>query len=308
MYNKKGFTLLELAIGLIVLSIILITSNTLMNNLINAQKYEETINEVTKIGRAISGDPDIMQTGHQAGFGYIELHRNWPIGFPATALSLLYEFIHDPMSVRQIGGTVAWHDLLQDEWGNGYTGAMGAFFTITSTGEDGAVGGGDDIQYQLSGQMHFANQVRIFNTDAQGTILRGTHNTAIPDGCHSIFIVDLRGYGAANAQSLWAANGTSTGFGGLGAMTYDNGFFETTSVMTGFYQVSVSVSQGTGGAGGMFEHSDNLTGANAGNANLEDTIRKMIVVYPRGNAVDQYFEVRFPGVMEPDEIGINQVP
>ena len=61
MYNKKGFTLLELAIGLIVLSIILITSNTLMNNLINAQKYEETINEVTKIGRAISGDPDIMR-------------------------------------------------------------------------------------------------------------------------------------------------------------------------------------------------------------------------------------------------------
>lgn len=301
--NIRGFSLLELAIGLFVLSIIMLASASFGNNLVAAQRFEKTVAELQRIGRVVTGDPNMMQTGHQAEFGYFEMHRSWP-----SNISNLYEFIFEPMSVRQIANTALWHELLQDEWGTYYQVASvaGFNFEIRSAGEGQTFGTvaapGDDIVYNISRTMYEGNIVRILVTDAKGTALRGTHAIGA-DGFHHLNRVQLRGYGSPSVSSekIGANVGTSTA--SIGDMTYGDGYFEVPSVRAGNYLITVNPSLGGGGNAGNFALTDDLCGSNAGNANQETAIKKMITVYPRGAAIRQYFVVRLPGFLKDDEVG-----
>jgi len=306
--DRRGFSLLELALGLMVLSIMLISSSSLMDNLVTAERFEKTVAEIQQLGHLTVGDPNVMQTGHQADFGYFEAHRGWP-----ATVSQLYEFVFEPMSVRQIlgPGGVMWHELLQDEWGGGYFIAVPAPFTfqIRAPGEDGNPMTGDDIPYSIPQSQYQGNIVRILITDAAGTALR-TRTAALPGGFHQIYEVQLRGYGSPGAYSSKRGSNAGISVAPMAPMTYNAGYFQVTSVQAGPYMITVNPTPGpappafTPGLNeGNYNLTDNLCGSNAGNANQEAAIRKMIMVSPRGFAVQQYFIVKMPGMIQEDEVG-----
>jgi prepilin-type N-terminal cleavage/methylation domain-containing protein len=317
--NKKGFTLLELLLGIVILSIIVVTANSFMANLVNAQKFEKSIDEMEILGALVAGDPDIMQTGHQAGFGYFEVHRNWPAGAANVSLSLLTELMHEPISSRDMGGAGIrlWNDLLMDEWGQYYLGISTlmpppAAFTIRSWGENRANNNGlvDDINFQLPTALYRTNTIRVFVKDAQGTALRGTMNSTNDNGTHHIRLFAIEGYGRSGAQPAGASkvgSSAASSTGDMGALTYSDGYFQVVSVLTGFYQITLSPSIGGAGVNnGLYQLGDNLCGYTATNG--ETAIRKLIAVYPRGNAVSQFSEVRFPGVLDTNEVDRDPMP
>jgi hypothetical protein len=297
-----------------VLSIILISSSALMNNLVDAQKFEQTVAEMKQLGDYICGDPNMMQTGHLADLGYFEAHRNWPAN-----VSQLYEFIFEPMSVRQIVGTVAWHELLQDEWGVGYNFTPPAAtnnapppFTlqIESAGPNRGMmmpNHGDNIIYRVTKNLYEGNFVRIMVTDAAGTVLRA--RVVNTEGFHHLYAVELRGYGSPQAYS-GRTGLVSSNMAPLTAMTYSDGYFEVGGVTAGAYMITVQPTPGPvpplfvlNTDHGNYKLTDNLCGVDPANTNQETAIRKMIMVTPRGSATRQYFVVKLPGLVDPKEVG-----
>lgn len=298
--QKNGFSLLELAIALFVISVILLAASNLVSNLLGAEKHRRTVREMKKIAYALVGNSHELQPGHRATFGYFEMHNAFPGGaFPDTdAVGYLQELIQEPYGTNL-------HDLIRDDWGNfyqfGYV-VADQEYVLRSLGRDGATGGTGldaDIDFEFDNDVFNDNRIRIMVKDAAGTLLRGCYNSGgtEPAYYHHIGIVQMAGYGDVQPTFDWAA-GTAGG-----ELEYANGYFyndATDPIKAGFYQIAVSPIEGGGVSSlsdGVYRLDDDLTAG-------EDAIRKMVVVNPRGDSVVQHFEVRFPGVLDySDEVG-----
>jgi len=171
-HSSSGFSLIELALAMLIISVILISSAAFVDNMMRAQRYRDSLVEMQKLGDTVYGKPYFLQTGHQASFGYWGVNRDYPKP-AANSLGYLYAFIQEPKGTAAL----TFHDLTQDEFGYAYTwGYSGGVYTITSSGPDGPTGGaGDDVTYEVNDSMYRYNNVRIYITDARGTPLRSSH-------------------------------------------------------------------------------------------------------------------------------------
>lgn len=139
--NRKGFTVIELVIVIIILGILMAFAIPKINDVVASGKVSTTEAEMSEIVTAIIGD---VNTGHH---GFVQDMRRYP-----TTLSELYTDTGDTWNpATQIGWSGPYietedrdgngtYDILEDAWGNAYAYNSGAK-TITSYGADGASGG-----------------------------------------------------------------------------------------------------------------------------------------------------------------------
>lgn len=307
MWNKKkntmcsGFSIIELVLGLCILTAIMLASATYVENMTDAKRFKTTMREMKILARGILGESNHVQTGHRASFGYYEFHQ----GFPSQ-LSDLDNILNEPQSVNI--AAVGLESLPYDEWGTGYVydapgAGNGYVSTITSYGIDRSAGGGDDIVYTIDENNLRNNTVHIYVTDAVGTQLRSIHS-GDADYSHQIYQIIIQGFGGAGTPALGHWNPHDTSATNIGAITYDDGYFNVTGVQAGFYKLTVTPTLGSDGdemLEGAYDNRPNLVGYEAG-TNTESAIIKYIVVYPRGADVVQNVEVRLPGTLDVSKI------
>ncbi|MFH1383692.1 MAG: prepilin-type N-terminal cleavage/methylation domain-containing protein [Candidatus Omnitrophota bacterium] len=321
--SLTGFSLLELLIGFVIMTVVLLAGASLSHDLIDANRYKKTMTEMEKVAHAMVGEPEEVQTGHQAGFGYFGLHHGWPAGDDRDGVALvMYELTAEPKGITEAGI----HDFLMDEWGKEYRFRWNEFGSdyerkIESYGSDGYYsipptgsltdGGGADrfeqnITYLMdtSTYAYTRNKIAIFIKDANGTLLRLNHAAETAYYFHQIYRVDITTFGS-NAHYYFVSNAGGGAAGGPAGtdITYDSGAVRVINLPAGFYLVSVVPTPKGSAQQGEFCHQDDLAGLDDLAGNGETYIQKVITVYPRGLNVTQCFEVRLPGVLSPDETG-----
>jgi len=148
-YSCSGFTLMELVLVILLVSILSFVVIPKATNLLDSSREVATQKEMREIQRAVLGDPDTGLIGYQDNMAALpsalaDLHTN-----PAVAGYTTYDAYtqlgwNGPyVDSRDLdgGGTP---DIEEDAWGNAYVYNAGAG-TVTSWGPDEAGGGGDDI-------------------------------------------------------------------------------------------------------------------------------------------------------------------
>ncbi len=152
--NQKGFTLIEVLMSLVLLSGMAATLIYVVDNNMNESRFQETVNELQEIKRALVGNPSSVENGLRKDFGYI----GGVGGLPTLAQSLT-ALTTKPAAVAawsvntsvRIG--LGWNgsylqdgdsssDYTKDAWGNDYVySPLSNPPTITSLGADGLAGG-----------------------------------------------------------------------------------------------------------------------------------------------------------------------
>lgn len=167
-FNNKGFTLIELIMIIILLGILSATAVVLIGNVLEQQKFDETMKEMEELKKAIAGNPDLIESGVRSSFGYAGDMGPLPPTSGACTSTCgscgLVELVNQCgrpswTTDSQLPGTgYGWRGpyidakqdssnrylALLDGWGNYYS-YNAATGQITSNGPDGASGGGDDI-------------------------------------------------------------------------------------------------------------------------------------------------------------------
>lgn len=152
--RDNGFTLIELIMIIILLGILSATAVVLVGNVLEQQKFDETVKEMNELKKAMLGNPEMISSGARSSFGSVG-----DIGALPSSLTALVEKGTLPV-FQKTGGTggydAALPDLgtgagwrgpyiddkkddsgnyiaLRDGWGNAYT-YNSATGQVTSTG------------------------------------------------------------------------------------------------------------------------------------------------------------------------------
>jgi len=152
---KKGFTLIELVVILILVGILAAVAIPKFMDLGRQSRINTTKKKMQDLKVAIIGDPDAIAAGRHSKAGY------W--GDVGALPSSLNDLVTKPGPVssfnkytqRGWNGPYIESDLLQDAWGTNFVyqtpdGTGGRRFIITSYGPDQASGGGDDITMDVT--------------------------------------------------------------------------------------------------------------------------------------------------------------
>lgn len=308
--DKTGFTLVELAIALVIISVIMVISTNIMDDMKYADRFRKTMNEIERLSVALGGNPKMVQTGHQAEFGFYEVH----VGFPDNLFEL-YELMYEPVSVNL--NSVGLHDFMFDEWGNEYDYEKQGGLMMGGGMANGHIssdaGGTDNIRYEWDYDKYSENKVRLCIKDAKGTVLRGSDDGS--DFAFHVARLQLTLIGGAGAGGVINYSYSAPGNAGVDVQ-YDSGFFELENIRPGYYLAAISFTPGSpidangdhidDPNTGWYENT-NLSGyyESGGVNNGEQSLRKVLVVYPRGSTVWQNYEIRAAGIMDPVQIGKN---
>ena len=149
MNSKKGFTLIELVIVLVVVGLSSAVAIPAGTNLANTARRSSTQKELKELQVAIMGDPDTGLLGFRDHIGALpnsldELYDNSGGGAYPAFDNFTQRGWNGPYIQNNDGDNDGTPDVLQDGWGNSYVYNSGTG-TITSWGADQAAGGGDDI-------------------------------------------------------------------------------------------------------------------------------------------------------------------
>lgn len=87
--NKKGFTLLELVVVIIIMGVLSLVAIRGFSNQTDIRRFEETRIEMEALKKAIVGDTDRIQDGIRVDFGYVGDMGAMPTGSDATGLGKL---------------------------------------------------------------------------------------------------------------------------------------------------------------------------------------------------------------------------
>jgi prepilin-type N-terminal cleavage/methylation domain-containing protein len=116
--NSRGFTLIELVIVIIILSILATVATRQLGTTVDTAKYEQTKNEMDALAAAIRGSEELYESGARTDFGYVG-----DVGALPPNLDAL---------VQNPGGYATWKgpyidrgiavdDFKKDGWGASYT-------------------------------------------------------------------------------------------------------------------------------------------------------------------------------------------
>ena len=148
--QEKGFTLVELVILLILVSILAAIAAPRFLDLINPSKENVTKHRLEELRKAIVGNPDVVAGGTYSARGF----RGDVCSFPSVLADLVLQGAYPAWNkytrkgwngpyVDSSGG-----QYLLDAWGNGFTYSSTCspptYPTITSYGSDGVAGGSGD--------------------------------------------------------------------------------------------------------------------------------------------------------------------
>lgn len=168
MNNRKAFTLVEVIVILVVLSILAAIAVPVALKIFEKTATDATTDEMQNLQKAMIGDQSKIEGGVRADFGYLGDMGCLPTPTTTGLTSLLTQgsfpgWIFN--AATQIGSGwrgpyitgaatgAATDEFTKDQWGNDYvytiTGACPLTATFQSKGPDGTAGGGDDIDYSI---------------------------------------------------------------------------------------------------------------------------------------------------------------
>ncbi|MBN1492909.1 MAG: type II secretion system protein [Candidatus Omnitrophica bacterium] len=297
--RSEGFTLLEIILVLVVLSVIALSGLRMMDSYDNASRFQNTVSRMEVILDKLLGDERIVQAGRRVDFGYFgkrPAHLAVEGGeFPPAdatdegldALSSVW-ISADPF-IRS-----------HDAWGRrlDYDGPAGAggIITIESPGRNGAYNVADtgfdiDISMQVNIANYKANDVFIYCKDVRGTLLRQIVNGSGPTYDYHIKSVTFQDV----SGTTWSYTSTAGG-----TLSYSaNGFWSIAGAVDAG-PCTITVFPADGNAGDNCNVNRNPELLAEGLVAME--VRE--VVYPKGgfaNNNDNVFIVRFPGA-------VNEIP
>lgn len=169
MKNIRGFTLVELAIVIVVVGIIAAVATRKMSGTIDTARYEQTKNEMEQLAFAMVGNPNVYAHGTRTDFGYVG-----DVGALPDSLGAL---------VANPGGYSTWDgpyidagynsdDFKTDGWGTQYTYAD---TVIRSSGS----GTNIDKVFAISTVALTSNTVEGFVVDANHDVPGSLETTSI---------------------------------------------------------------------------------------------------------------------------------
>jgi prepilin-type N-terminal cleavage/methylation domain-containing protein len=283
-----GFTLLEMILVLVVLSVLALTGVRMFDSYDNSSRFQGTLDRMAVIRDKIIGDERIVQSGRRVDLGYFGKHAAFPEANPPGGDGL------DVLS--SVWKSCDPYLLAHDAWGqrldyDGPGGAGGAI-TIQSPGVNGAYGGGDtgfetDISMQINVAHYTSNDIYIYCKDVNGTLLRGIVNSSLPTYDYHIRQVTFVENGGTSYSYTSTAGGT---------LDYSaNGYWYKTGVIKAG-QCAIIVYPADGNAA-----------LNCSTNRLPQLLAEGLiavefheVVYPKGgfaNNNDNVFIIRFPGAV-----------
>ena len=117
-HSRRGFTLIELVIVIIILAILASVATRQLSNTVDTAKYEQTKNELDALASAIRGSEELYTDGARTDFGYVGDIGAFPLNLDAL--------------VQNPGGYATWQgpyidrgvavdDFKKDGWGMTYT-------------------------------------------------------------------------------------------------------------------------------------------------------------------------------------------
>jgi len=173
--NINGFSLMELGLVILIISILFTLGALFMNESVDNHRYRATVREMEEIKKALIGDETILSGYERTDFGYVGLTRSFPGGLGA----LSGEFATNP-------------GFSDDAWHNPYQYSNAGTVVIESWGADGGNGGtglNSDVALRFTRNVYTNNTVYVTVHDIKGNILRG--NTGPGDNFYHIQAVQL---------------------------------------------------------------------------------------------------------------------
>jgi prepilin-type N-terminal cleavage/methylation domain-containing protein len=183
--SKKGYSLIELMVVVIIISIIASVSIKSLMTASETARAERTKDEMDELAFAVAGDPGLVSGGTRTDFGYVGDVGSMPASLDALVLNpggyATWDgpYLKDDYLASAGGGD---SEFKMDEWGSGY--GFSAGVTITS------IGSGQTITRQIAnsaGDLLY-NSVAVTVTDINqsppGPIYRDSINVLLtyPNG------------------------------------------------------------------------------------------------------------------------------
>ncbi|MFC1808641.1 type II secretion system protein [Candidatus Omnitrophota bacterium] len=284
--GNQAFTLLEIILVLVILSVIAVAGVRIMDSYDNAMRFQNTIERMTIIRDKIIGDERIVQSGQRVDFGYFGKHSDFPPATPPADDGL--------DALRSVWKTCDPYILAHDAWGArlSYDGPSGAggMISIESPGSNGVYNGADagfntDTGMQIHIAHYTSNDIYIYCKDVKGTLLRGIVNGSATTYDYHIRRVTFVENGGTTYDYTSTAGGTlnysSSGY-----------WYVTGTVKAGQCTITVYPADGDGAKNCNTDRTNEL-GLSA--------LQLREVVYPKGgfsNYNDNIYIVRFPGAVE----------
>lgn len=177
-HNQRGFSLIEILMALMLISILTYVALEVVDNSVNDAKFDETYQEMQAISHAIMGNPKLQEGGSRTSFGYFG-----DVGAMPAAISSLITIPGGvaAYAVSSADRTAAgWNgpyleqgdsaaDYTTDAWGTAYVYNAGAG-TLVSYGANKVAGGtglDQDITLSFPAAERLAT-VEGFVSDAGG--------------------------------------------------------------------------------------------------------------------------------------------
>jgi prepilin-type N-terminal cleavage/methylation domain-containing protein len=176
--NQRGFSLIEILMALMLISILTYVTLEVVDSSINDAKFDETYQEMQAISNAIMGNPKLQEGGSRTSFGYfgdvgamptgIADLITIPGGYTAYTVSSANRTAHGWNGPYLEQGDAA-SDYTTDAWGTAYVYNAGAG-TLVSYGANKVAGGtglNQDITLTFPAAERLAT-VEGFVSDAGG--------------------------------------------------------------------------------------------------------------------------------------------
>lgn len=191
--KKNGFTLIEILMALMLISILTYVSLEAINSSVNDSRFQETVDEMHAISEAMVGNPKLQESGSRTSFGYFG-----DVGAMPASIS---DLITKPATVSAYAvnssarTSVGWNgpylaqgdssvDYTTDGWGTAYVYSTAGTPSITSYGADKVAGGtglNQDITITFPSSERLAT-VQGFVSNAGGPQESGDVELNYPNG------------------------------------------------------------------------------------------------------------------------------